>query len=116
MVFLFVLTGEGLQEAWKESGTVSEKAAGGIYLAFHKTCLHKIPVSIIRFLYPRGVGLNQHVLCFWELCGGFLCHVNFYPVNLYMGQYPAKSPLWYFQIFQEKQKKSNARIEMYGLL
>ena len=32
-----------------------------------------------------------------------------------MERCPAKSPLWYFyKIFQDKQKKSNTRIKMYG--
>ena len=35
-------------------------------------------------------------------------------VTLYLEQCPAKSPLWYYQILQNKEKKSNARIEMYG--
>ena len=39
-------------------------------------------------------------------------HPNIY---IYMERYPAKSPLGYF-IFQDKQKKSNARIEMYAWL
>ena len=33
---------------------------------------------------------------------------------LYLEQCPAKSPLQYYQILQDKPKKSNARIEMYG--
>ena len=66
----------------------------------------------------RGGGrfMYHGVQDFVEHSSDFLCHADQYATHVYhiWNSVQQNHPFIVYQIFQDKQKKSNARIEMYG--
>ena len=91
----------------------------GIFRVNCMDCLDR--TNVVQSMFARSVLLSLVSVELWCIvCVGLVFKLSYvlqtiHVVYIYMEQCPAKSPLWYFiKYSRDKQKKSNAHIEMYG--